>query len=531
MTTPPPVRAAVRGFSSRRDFLVKVAQYGGSVIAGMSALDLLAQDNGSTWLPKDLPRLNQARTVAIIGAGAGGLCAAHELTKLGYSVRVLEGRHRPGGRIWTVRRGTKETDLNGFTQVCTFDDGHYYNAGPARIPQHHYTTLGYCREFGVALEVFNNWNESAYLHQSATNLKRRIREARADYEGYTAELLAKALSTEQLDAPLSKEDKAKLFEYFRATAGLDKNLRYGATPSRGYTEWPAGPGQPGVLTKPDELKTVIDSGFARHFANSRNITQQAVMFQPVGGIDQLPYAMAKVLDGVITYGAEVTALKKLPDGRARVEYAIDGGAAQAIEADYCICSLPATILKDLPGDFSPQVREMAKNLPYGTSSKIGLQMKRRFWEEDDWIYGGGSYTDQPIRQIWYPNHGYLGKKGVILGYYAGDSAEEGGVNITRMSPAQRVEFALACGEKFHAQYRPEFETAFSNSWQATRFSHGALVRYTSAEERTRALDVLGAADGPIYYVGEHVSWLSGWIAGAFESALRAVSLVHKRTLA
>src|SRR5882757_9607638 len=119
-TAPLSLAASLR---TRRDFLVQVAKYGGSVFAGMTALDLLATDNGPTWIPKDLPRLTKPKKVIIIGAGAAGLCSAHELTKLGYSVRIIEGRHRPGGRIWTVRRGTTETDLNGFTQVCTFEEG------------------------------------------------------------------------------------------------------------------------------------------------------------------------------------------------------------------------------------------------------------------------------------------------------------------------------------------------------------------------------------------------------------------------
>ncbi len=43
------------------------------------------------------------------------------------------------------------------------------------------------------------------------------------------------------------------------------------------------------------------------------------------------------------------------------------------------------------------------------SVKVGLQFKRRFWEEDEAIYGGISYTDLPIRKIGYPsNYGFNG---------------------------------------------------------------------------------------------------------------------------
>ncbi len=516
---------------TRRRFLLDLGRCGGSVFGAMTAMELLAQDNGSTWLPKDLPRLSKPRSVLILGAGAAGLAAGHELGKLGYQCRILEARQRPGGRMWTIRRGVKEAELSGQTQLCQFDEGHYYNAGPARIPQQHYTTLGYCREFKVPVEVFNNYNEAAYVQSSKLARKRRIREVRADFRGYTGELLSKAVSSASLDLPLTKEDREKLVEYLRVTAGLNPDHAYGPTASHGYSEWPAGAGQPGKLTDPDDLHTMIASGFARNLAHADGITQQAVMFQPVGGMDAIPRAMAPPLNKFTTYGAEVTAIRKTGDGRARVEY-VHGGVPKVAEADFCICTLAASVLREIPSDFSAAHREGLQRISYGPSNKIGLQFKRRFWEQDDWIYGGISWTDQPIRQIWYPNYGYFAQKGVIVGYYVGDGSDDGdSVNITDMTPAQRTELALSMGEKIHPQYRQEFETSFSVSWRAIRFNKGANSRYESAAMRTRVLDVIGQPDGPYYFAGEHVSWLSGWIAGAFESSLRAVRSLHQRALA
>ncbi|MFM8424958.1 MAG: FAD-dependent oxidoreductase, partial [Chloroflexota bacterium] len=45
----------------------------------------------------------QNRSVIVIGAGMAGLSAAHELTKAGWNVTVLEARSRVGGRVHTVR--------------------------------------------------------------------------------------------------------------------------------------------------------------------------------------------------------------------------------------------------------------------------------------------------------------------------------------------------------------------------------------------------------------------------------------------
>ena len=63
-------------------------------------------------------------------------------------------------------------------------------------------------------------------------------------------------------------------------------------------------------------------------------------------------------------------------------------------------------------------------VPYASVVKTGLQFRRRFWEEDEHIFGGISYTDLPIRQISYPSTGYnAGGKGVLLGGYTWDGAE------------------------------------------------------------------------------------------------------------
>src|ERR1700749_4880234 len=44
----------------------------------------------------------ESTQILIIGAGAAGLMAAHELAKAGKKVTILEARNRTGGRIHTL---------------------------------------------------------------------------------------------------------------------------------------------------------------------------------------------------------------------------------------------------------------------------------------------------------------------------------------------------------------------------------------------------------------------------------------------
>ena len=89
----------------------------------------------------------------------------------------------------------------------------------------------------------------------------------------------------------------------------------------------------------------------------------------------------------------------------------DGVSHQA-EGAFCISTLPLTILRDVSLDAAPEFRAAVAAVNYSSAGKIGLQFARRFWEEDDGIFGGITRTDQEITQILYPSTGYLSRKGV-----------------------------------------------------------------------------------------------------------------------
>ena len=81
----------------------------------MTALGLLAE---TIQAPFDLSgRVSDVR-VLILGGGLAGLTVAYELGKVGYDCRVLEARGRPGGRVFTVRRGTVSEEGRGRSNCC-----------------------------------------------------------------------------------------------------------------------------------------------------------------------------------------------------------------------------------------------------------------------------------------------------------------------------------------------------------------------------------------------------------------------------
>jgi monoamine oxidase len=510
---------------TRRDFIERVAAFGGSAPAAMTALDLLAPAGASP--PLALEGSGNGTQIVILGAGVAGLCAAYELGKAGYACTVLEARARPGGRVWTVRGGDRHIESDGSAQTAEFATGTYLNPGPARVPQHH-VTMDYYREFGITVEQFGNVNLNAFYHSTKAppEMQRiRMREAKFAIAGYTSELLAKAVAQSALDAPLTRDDKQKLLDFLASNGSLDKDYAYVNDGSAGYTELPAAGDVAGTVADPFELLPLIRSGFGGFFKPENEINQQPTMFQPVGGIDALPHAFAARLHGRVRYNAAVTAIRKTANG-VRIAYTVDGNAT-AIEAKYCICTIPLPVLRTIPADFSAPFAASMKRVAYMDSAKIGLEFKRRFWEEDDRIMSGISRTDQTITQIWYPSYGYFSRTGVLTAAYATAKAAR---TIGDLAPDERTALALREGAAIHPQYYDEFASAFSVAWQKTPHNMGAWVTW-SDDTRQNDYPLLNQPDGPIYLAGEHMSYINAWQAGALESARDVVRRLHARVRA
>ena len=476
-------------------------------------------------------------SVVILGAGLAGMTAAFELGKAGYKVQILEYNQRPGGRNWSLRGGDVYTELGGATQHCEFDAGLYLNPGPWRIPYHHHALLDYCRRFGVALEPFIQLNHNALLHSTTAfgGKPQRVRDIKADFDGGVAELLAKATRKGALDDAVSHEDQEILLEALRALGALDKDFRYRigdvSADHRGYARDPGGglTARP-AFSEPIGVHEILTSQLWRGLQSFALYDFQTTMFQPVGGMGRIGEAFARQLPNVIRYGAKVTAISQ-DDKGVTITFADQAAKTppQQLRADWCLCTLPLSILSQLPLNVSAPMQAAIEAVPYAPATKFGLQFRRRFWEEDDHIFGGISFTDLPIRQISYPSGGLnAGGKGVLLGGYTFGGANS--YEFAAMTPAERVERAVDDGAQIHPQYRTEFENGVSVAWHRVPFTLGCAGDW-SDEARAAHYDNLCQIDGRIALAGEHASFIPAWQEGAILSALDAVQRLHKRVVA
>jgi monoamine oxidase len=507
---------------TRRDFLTRIGQLGGygAAFTFMQQLGLLPAMGVTNQVATLRKVPGRGTSVVILGGGIAGLVSAYELGKLGYRCTVLEARDRVGGRNWTVRKGTKIDFTDGFSQTCEWEEGNYQNFGPGRLPSIHTTMLGYCREFGIPLEVEVNTSRCTLLQADNMNGGKPVQQRRMinDARGHVSELLAKSINKGALDQDFTAEDKERMLTFLREYGDLSPDFLFKGTDRSGFKVAPGAGTEPPVAIDPLPMHSLLDADLWNGLLSEDAIDWQATMFQPVGGMDNIPLAFAKHLPGVIRYEAVVKKIRH--DGSSVTVSYLDGksGKTETVKADYCISNIPFPVLRSVDADFSPDVQKVIDGSAFDASSKISWE-SRRFWEQDDNVYGGISYLRQPVQIVWYPSAKMFSKTGIIVGGYADN--EPG----TPFGDLKTVEAKLAASrhaiDLLHPGRGKELAKPLYVNWAKIKYALGGWLSDYSGKSIERLLE----PDGRIYFVGDQTSQLSGWQEGAALSAYRTMNQI------
>ena len=133
----------------------------------------------------------------------------------------------------------------------------------------------------------------------------------------------------------------------------------------------------------------------------------------------------------------------------------------AARGDDAIITIPFPVLRhvEVLKPFSRAKQRAIRQLHYDASAKIFFQTRRRFWEEDEGIYGGGTVTDLAIRNLYYTDYGKETGRGILLASYiwSEDAPRRGS-----LLPHERIEQAIENVAVIHPQIREEFEAGASH---------------------------------------------------------------------
>jgi monoamine oxidase len=450
----------------------------------------------------------EPKSVVIVGAGMAGLTAAYELERAGHEPFIIEAQQRVGGRVYTLRE--------------PFTHGLYAEAGAMRIPRAHDLTLAYIDKFGLSTEPFTMGNPNAYYYVHGQRF--RVQEAEADPSllGFDVAEHERGRTANQLWADAIAPFVMKL-EQRGEECWPEIVAEYDQYSTREFLEannWSEGVIETfGLLADQEALMNASFLELLREEVGNYYTN----MVELVGGMDTLPRAFLPFLHERIRFGAKMVAIDQ-NEHEVTVYYDTAAGRFTAT-GDYAIITVPFPVLRhvEVVKPFSKPKQRAIRQLHYDASAKILMQCRRRFWEEDDGIFGGGSVTDLPIRIVYYPDHSRETGRGVILASYTwSEDAQRWG----SLDPRDRISQALEDVAAIHPQITQEFEVGTSKMWHDDEFAGGAFALFDPGQQ-TALYDHIIAPEGRIYFAGEHTSLCHAWIQGAIESGLRAALDIHE----
>ena len=440
-------------------------------------------------------------SVIVIGAGLAGLTAARELHARGLRVRVIDARHRIGGRVHTIRDA--------------FDAHQHADAGGELIEGEHEAICTLARSLGLRLirvlrRSFGSYlkgaDGKAHRHGSQSTgwsqLGTASREALSTYEraehswdSPVAKVLAARSIAAHLDATSSRSTRA----YLRAIVeGL-----------RGF-----------YLADPDKLSLLVLLDQLRNGGDP----SRTEMFRIEGGSDRLATALAKAIGvGSIALGVEASAIIQSNDG-VRVVVRDAGGThdrRDALTADYVIVTAPVTAVRRMrfePALPADQQRAIA-TLPYGCATKTLLQCARPFWRDATRPAAYGTNLD--VGALWDASEEQKGRPAILVSL-AGGSASAGAQRILREEGADGFVGRLRWMRASRTA-SADVIAWHSTTWEDDPWAGGGYAYFgTSFDPALRRW--LSAPAGRVLFAGEHTSVASqGYMNGAVSSGQRAAT--------
>jgi monoamine oxidase len=358
-----------------------------------------------------------------------------------------------------------------------------------------------------------------------------------DTRGYIAELLSKAVNNHTLDDELSKEDTDRLLNFLQGFGDLNDDGKYTGSMRAGFiTPRGAGPAHH-VLHKPLKLTELLAADFSTGEFYEEQIDWQATMFQPVGGMDRIPYGFAKPLAGIIQYDCPVT---EITTGEKSVTIAYTrSGTPQTLTADFCICTMPISVLAKTKNNFSSETQKAFTGIPMTALYKIAWESPR-FWEKENNIYGGISFLrSSDVDLVWYPTDKMFSPTGVLVAGFGSERQDTGGLGMggtvsgepTRFgslpSTRAKLEASRAAVEKLHPGRSHLLTKPIYVNWTKIPYSLGCFAN-NHLPVADRAYAQLEKPQGRTFFAGDYLSHLVGWQEGAALSAHHAIERIASK---
>lgn len=436
--------------------------------------------------------------VIVIGAGLSGLQAAQLLEEAGLGVLVLEGDTRVGGRVRTL------LDLPERPEAGGSEVGGYYARVLEQIRRFglearklEFGGLDFALQVGGRLLPARDWPESPL--NTITGAARRVNPAFID-QAY----LPKDTGLAELDSWLTTARQApdpSLAQHYRELGANAQALRYLQ-----------------LAAQCDDLEQESWLWNLRKKKASdwgRQATGGSFM-QVVGGMSQVPIAMAGALQRPPQLGVVVTALEtKGPDG-----VVVHARGGRRYRSRFAICTQPLTTLRSttITPALPPLQAEAVARIPYGQGTSVFMRIAEPFWKVDGlgsslWSDGAAGkaydWTTPAGRYVW--------------SFLSGISNRP----VRRLDDADTMRHALRVLTSARPSMQGRVEPIGLMNWSRHPFSLGTYA-YRAPGQIARYGNVAADVHDNLHFAGEHTAALLQGMEGAMESGERAALEVLAR---
>lgn len=468
---------------SRRDFLIA----SGTVMAASAAASPVRAATG------------RDPDVLVIGAGLSGLGTALALEEAGLRVRVLEGRDRVGGRLYTLDGVQGHPEAGGNSVAAAY--GRVIAAG---------------KRFGVELDdiglrAFGGAPPGLYIDGAVVAPDAWAGHPRNPFSGelkglqpgaWASALLARNVPFKDLGAwwdPANAKYDISVYDFLASLGASDAAIQLGFDANISYG------------TTAHDVSLLMLASVEQWQLVNRNANARVVgAFR--GGNQRLPEAMARHLRGDLLYGRRVGAITTRADG---AEVLCSDGSRHRAKA--VVCSMPFATLRHVAIDPLPPAAQNTaiRTIGYVPITQVHIVPKSKFWESDG--QSPSMWTDGVAGTVYAQRFGPDPKEVMSLTCWArGLNAQY----LDLLGPEAAGRAVVAELERLRPAAKGALEVATVRSWGTDPFSAGVWSYYRPGQVGAFAAE-LAKPHGRLFFCGEHTALGSRGMEAALESAERA----------
>lgn len=457
--------------------------------------------------------------VAIVGAGAAGLAAAHQLRRLGIPYRIFEGSNRVGGRI-----------LTDFTTFA--GQKQYGELGGEMINTDHHSIRAFAKQLDVTVEDFpeteqtvlkdtffhaGRWYTEAEIAAASTPLLEAV--LRDNKEIYGEDEQTPITWKCAHAAAAAKFDHISLAEYLDSIPALETWFKDIVKTGYASDSGVSAEHQSVLIlfsyftgTKPEDFRLFGSSDETSRIRGGNSRLIEAA-YRSVGG------------EHAVTFEHR---LLRVRDAGKKIELTFQTPSGTKVQSfSQAILTLPFPALRQVEGfsdsslAIDPRVMRAVRELQYGTNSKMLLGYNRRVWRESALQATGTAISDLFTGYTWEASRLEAGREGILTSYLFAEK----GVDLNPDHLGQ----IRADVEKIFPGTGPEFNgRSVVKNWPRNDFAGGSYSSPSMGQFTT----IVGCCDEPLlgnrlFLAGEQTApYYFGYMEGAVESGFRVAEQIR-----